>query len=165
MSREYFNLAMRNEKMSEIVCLCGSTRFHQMFEAMNFVETMMGNIVLSIGVNARDTDLDLSESDKMMLDLLHFKKIDMAKVVVFLNCGGYMGASTTNEFIHSVRSGKDIIWVEALHNIPEKCRFRAYGENADRTIYDWEWSRKRSIERYADCGEIAAKVGLELILE
>jgi hypothetical protein len=32
-----------------VVCLCGSTRFYQVFQAVNFEETMAGKIVLSVG--------------------------------------------------------------------------------------------------------------------
>jgi hypothetical protein len=32
-----------------IVCLCGSTRFYEAFQYANYVETMKGKIVLSVG--------------------------------------------------------------------------------------------------------------------
>ena len=44
-----------------IVCLCGSTRFHDAFHENNLRETLAGRIVLSIGVDTTsDHDLQLA---------------------------------------------------------------------------------------------------------
>ncbi len=41
-----------------IVCLCGSTRFSEAFQQANLMETLDGNIVLTIGCDMR-SDADI----------------------------------------------------------------------------------------------------------
>ena len=93
----------------EIICLCGSTRFMQQFQDANLKETMRGRIVLSVGCNTKD-DAGLfgkmvteAQSDlKIKLDMLHFRKIDLADSVFILNVDGYIGDSTARELLSFV---------------------------------------------------------------
>lgn len=103
-----------------IVCLCGSTRFHEQFRIVNLKETMNGNIVLSIGVDTKsDTDLllagEITEADKEMLDALHKRKIDLADEVFvinnFVDGQAYIGSSTRSEIEYARRQGKPIRWL------------------------------------------------------
>ena len=77
----------------EIVCLCGSTRFKKAFLARQREETLAGRIVVSVGMFAHSDGFEHSEQEKVMLDELHFRKIDLADRVVILNVGGYIGFS------------------------------------------------------------------------
>lgn len=104
-----------HDNFPKIVCLCGSTKFWKTFEEANFLETMKGNIVLTIGCNTKSDDelfADLSPEDlekkKAALDQLHLKKIDLADEVLILNVGGYIGQSTRNELIYAWAHGKAI---------------------------------------------------------
>src|SRR6185312_14743327 len=62
-----------------IVCLCGSTRFYEEFQKANFIETMNGNIVLTIGFyphaqfSKKDhgEDVGITREQKIFLDELH----------------------------------------------------------------------------------------------
>lgn len=69
-----------------IVCLCGSTRFKEAFEATNRRETMAGRIVLSVGMFGHDEGIDMNGPVKAMLDKLHLAKIDLADEVLVLDC-------------------------------------------------------------------------------
>lgn len=100
-----------------IVCLCGSTRFMEAWQAANLSETLAGRIVLSIGCNTKsDADLQrlgsLTAGKKVELDELHKRKIDLADEVLILNVGGYVGESTRSEIEYAKRHHKPIRWLE-----------------------------------------------------
>lgn len=107
-----------------IVCLCGSTRFHEQFRIINLKLTMQGHIVLSIGVDTKsDTDLllagEITEAHKDMLDALHKRKIDLADEIFVINelvdGVGYVGTSTRSEIEHARHQGKPIRWLHPEH--------------------------------------------------
>lgn len=100
----------------EIVCLCGSTRFADTFNAENLRLTLEGKIVLSIGANVSDAALGISQESeiKRRLDDLHLAKIDLADRVHVLNVDGYIGESTLREIQHARRHLKRITYLEAL---------------------------------------------------
>ena len=91
-----------------IVCLCGSTRFRQEYEAANSRETLAGKIVLSVGCYGHAEGTPLSAQQKEMLDRLHLAKIDLADEILVLNAGGYIGSSTRNEINHACATGKRV---------------------------------------------------------
>jgi len=107
-----------------IVCLCGSTRFFEVFRRANFDETLMGKIVLTIGCDTRnDTDLFATFTEahrnriKAELDELHLRKIDLADEVLILNVGGYIGDSTRAELHYARSLGKRIRFLEPPHDV------------------------------------------------
>lgn len=96
-----------------IVCLCGSTRFYDAFQQANYELTLIGQIVLSIGVDTKsDTELlksgELQIEQKVALDELHKRKIDLADWVLVLNVGGYIGESTWSEIEYAEAHGKPV---------------------------------------------------------
>lgn len=95
-----------------IVCLCGSTRFREAFEAANRSETIAGRIVLSVGMYGHQEAMDMGGPVKAMLDQLHLRKIDVADEILVLNVGGYIGESTRRELAHARRTGKAIRFLE-----------------------------------------------------
>lgn len=103
-----------------VVCLCGSTRFKSEFEKANKQETLNGKIVLSVGFFGHCEDEPLSVETKTALDQLHLAKIAMADEVLFLNVGGYVGSSTTNELRYALGAGKRIRFLEP-DNVPQHC--------------------------------------------
>lgn len=101
-----------------IVCLCGSTRFYQTFQQANLDETMAGRIVLSVGfylhtgVESHWRRSSLTAEQKVALDELHLRKIDLADEILVLNVGGYVGESTAREISYARRVGKPVRWLE-----------------------------------------------------
>ncbi len=86
------------QKKPIVVCLCGSTRFHETFDEINMLLTLQGKIVLSIGCHtSSDGELNVSDEMKKALDELHKRKIDLCDEVFILNVGGYVGESTRSE--------------------------------------------------------------------
>jgi hypothetical protein len=103
---------MKGEPMvtPNIVCLCGSTKFKDLFAEVNKLETMQGHIVLAPGVFGHADGIILSDETKTMLDDLHFRKIDLADEVVIVSVDGYTGESTKQEIAYAKKVGKPVRW-------------------------------------------------------
>lgn len=97
----------------EIVCLCGSTKFRHEFTRANRELTLAGAIVVAPGVFAHSGD-ELTDEDKIRLDELHWRKIDLSDRVMILNVGGYVGDSTRREIEYATKQGKPISYLEPV---------------------------------------------------
>ena len=95
----------------KVITLCGSTRFKDDFERINRELTLMGNIVISVGCFGHSGDT-FTEEQKIMLDDIHKRKIDMADAIYVINKDGYIGSSTRSEIQYALRLGKQIIYME-----------------------------------------------------
>lgn len=97
-----------------VVCLCGSTRFADVFARENLRLTLEGVIVLSIGANVSDASLGIAQDSetKARLDDLHLRKIDMADEVFVVNVGGYIGESTRREIAYAASHRKPVRYLE-----------------------------------------------------
>jgi hypothetical protein len=113
------------KEMPKIIVLCGSTRFYQQFQRANYEETMAGKIVLSVGfyrqyaesVESKRTEyhgenIGCTADQKIALDELHKRKIDLADEVLVLNVGGYIGDSTRSEIEYAQTLGMPIRYLE-----------------------------------------------------
>ena len=102
----------------KVVCLCGSTRFYDAFESANYEETMGGKIVLSVGFYNHSLDrmhgeyVGCTPEQKIMLDELHKRKIDICNEVLVLNVGGYIGESTRSEIEYAEKIGRSVGYLE-----------------------------------------------------
>lgn len=83
-----------------VVTICGSTRFRAEMTAANRALTLAGYIVLAPGVFGHGGD-EMTESQKVALDDLHLRKIDLADLVYVVNPGGYVGDSTRREIAYA----------------------------------------------------------------
>lgn len=103
----------------EIVVLCGSTRFVDVFNLERKRLTEEGAIVLSIEVvttQAREQDPQhVNPELKARLDELHMRKIDLADRVLVLDVGFYIGESTRNEIAYAEQLGRPIEYLSARH--------------------------------------------------
>lgn len=102
-----------------IVCLCGSTRFYEAFQQANYSETMAGRIVLSVGfyphssaIHGHGEGVGHNSVEKVALDELHKRKIDLADEVFVLNVGGYIGESTRSEIEYALAHDKPVRYLE-----------------------------------------------------
>ena len=95
----------------KVITLCGSTRFKEDFERVNRELTLLGNIVISVGCFGHSGD-SFNEEQKVMLDDIHKRKIDMADAIYVINKDGYIGMSTRNEIQYAIRTGKQVIYME-----------------------------------------------------
>lgn len=100
----------------EIVCICGSTRFVEQMQVENRELTFAGVIVLAPGVfhhaEARDVGASITTEQKVALDALHLRKIDLADRVLVVNPGGYIGESTRREIAYARATGKPVSFTD-----------------------------------------------------
>lgn len=103
------------DKRPEIVCLCGSTRFKDAFIEATEQLTIVGKIVLSVGlfshVDSKYKNV-ITEEVKAQLEELHKRKIDLADYILVLNVGGYIGESTRSEIEYTETIGKPVYYLE-----------------------------------------------------
>ena len=95
----------------KVITLCGSTRFKDDFERINRELTLLGNIVISVGCFGHSGDT-FTEEQKVMLDDIHKRKIDMADAIYVINKDGYIGDSTRSEIKYAIAHGKQVILME-----------------------------------------------------
>jgi len=115
----------------KIVCLCGSTRFMDMFHEAGWRLSLEGYIVLTVGVckHAEDHGGEALGADvAARLDELHLHKIDLADWVVILNVDGYIGESTRRELEYAQSLGKHVTFLE---NLRQDSPARAGEDNAN----------------------------------
>jgi hypothetical protein len=103
--------AARLRSRPKIVCLCGSTNFHEAFTRANYEETMAGRIVLSVGFFMHES-LGCTPEQKAMLDELHLWKIDLADESLVLNVNGHIGESTSRELAYTIFKGKGLRFLD-----------------------------------------------------
>jgi deoxycytidylate deaminase len=102
----------------KVVCLCGSTRFKDAFDEAMYQETMAGRIVHSVGFfmhatgNRHGESIGATPEQKVALDELHKRKIDLCDEVLVLNVGGYIGDSTRSEIDYALAHNKSIRYLE-----------------------------------------------------
>jgi len=94
----------------EIVCLCGSIRFLEEMRAVNRELTFAGVIVLAPG----EAGESITDEQKIALDALHLRKIDLADRILVINPGGYIGASTSREIAYAQVTGKTVSYTHPL---------------------------------------------------
>jgi hypothetical protein len=147
-------------KAPHIVVLCGSTRFHDHYERVNFEETLKGHIVLSVGFfpgaaarsgtdwvanrKRHGEDVGITPSEKLALDELHKRKIDLADEVIVINPGGYIGSSTATEIAYAEEHGKPIRYLEGPFDLCRCCHYplgeletTRVQEDGDGTVSVW----------------------------
>jgi hypothetical protein len=95
----------------KVITLCGSTRFKEDFERVNRELTLAGNIVISVGCFGHSGDV-FSDEQKIILDDIHKRKIDMADAIYVINKDGYIGSSTRSEINYAIKTGKQVIFME-----------------------------------------------------
>lgn len=95
----------------KVITLCGSTRFKDDFERVNRELTLLGNIVISVGAFGHAGD-NFTDEQKVMLDDIHKRKIDMSDAIYVINKGGYIGSSTRSEIKYAIAHGKQVIFME-----------------------------------------------------
>lgn len=111
---------------TEIVCLCGSTRFTHEMLIKQWELTKQGKIVVSWCALPNDYYLEQGydethhigdqEDVKEIVDAVHFRKIDLCDKVFVINKYGYIGESTTNEINYAKSISKPIEYLEALND-------------------------------------------------
>jgi guanosine-3',5'-bis(diphosphate) 3'-pyrophosphohydrolase len=101
----------------KIICLCGSTKFIEMFAVKTWELELEGNIVLGCTLlpkwycPVRDHFAE-TLGVKEQRDNHHLQKIDLADEILVLNVNGYIGESTRREIEYAQKCGKEIRYLE-----------------------------------------------------
>ena len=98
-----------------VIALCGSTRFKEQFMEAQKKLTLDGYIVISVGLFGHSGDI-ITDEQKVMLDDMHKRKIDMADEIFVIDVGGYIGTSTKSEIEYAIITGKKVNY---LIGVPE----------------------------------------------
>lgn len=98
----------------EVVTLCGSTRFKDDFIKAQETLTLLGCIVISVGLFGHADNKynkEISPKIKTMLDDMHKRKIDMADSIFVINRDDYIGESTASEIAYARANGKKVSYM------------------------------------------------------
>ena len=93
----------------EVVCLCGSLRFHRLFDSERRRLTAHGVIVLA----PEPVDGEPTASMRAALGDLHLRRIDLADEIRVVSEGGYIGDATRREIQYARARQKRVSAVEA----------------------------------------------------
>lgn len=116
------NIMIGNYK---IVTLCGSTKFKKEFLEIQKKLTLLGYIVISVGLFGHSGDNEVWENmdegtltkTKSMLDDMHKRKIDLSDMIYVINVGGYIGESTRSEIEYAISTGKEVRYLESVNTL------------------------------------------------
>jgi len=116
------NIMIGNYK---IVTLCGSTKFKKEFLEVQKKLTLLGYIVISVGLFGHSGDSEVWENmdegtltkTKSMLDDMHKRKIDLSDMIYVINVGGYIGESTRSEIEYAICTGKEVRYLESVNTL------------------------------------------------
>lgn len=116
------NIMIGNYK---IVTLCGSTKFKKEFLEVQKKLTLLGYIVISVGLFGHSGDNEVWENmdegtltkTKSMLDDMHKRKIDLSDMIYVINVGGYIGESTRSEIEYAISTGKEVHYLESVNTL------------------------------------------------
>lgn len=97
----------------KVVTLCGSTKFKDQFLKTQKELTLDGYIVVSVGLFGHSGDI-ITEEQKVMLDDMHKRKIDMADEIFVINVDGYIGNSTKSEIEYALKTGKGVAYLHPV---------------------------------------------------
>lgn len=116
------NIMIGNYK---IVTLCGSTKFKKEFLEVQKKLTLLGYIVISVGLFGHSGDNEVWENmdegtltkTKSMLDDMHKRKIDLSDMIYVINVSGYIGESTRSEIEYAKSTGKEVRYLESVNTL------------------------------------------------
>ena len=116
------NIMIENYK---IVTLCGSTKFKKEFLEIQKKLTLLGYIVISVGLFGHSGDNEVWENmdegtltkTKSMLDDMYKRKIDLSDMIYVINVGGYTLESTRSEIEYAISTGKEVHYLESVNTL------------------------------------------------
>ena len=92
----------------KVITLCGSTKFKNEFQLVNKWLTLQGNIVITVSMFGHIDKEPLNRNEKILLDEVHKRKIDLASEIFVVDVDNYIGESTKKEIEYATSKGKAI---------------------------------------------------------
>lgn len=100
----------------KVVCLCGSCRFYETWQRVAFDLSLQSVITVGVafwpGAREHGQQAGITPEQKVALDELHRRRIDISDEILVLNVGGYVGDSTRGEIDYARSTGKPVHWLE-----------------------------------------------------
>ena len=97
----------------KVITLCGSTKFKDDFIREQKRLTLLGNIILTVGLFGHSGDTEVwNDGIKEMMDDMHKRRIDMSDEIFVINKNGYIGFSTKSEIEYAIKTGKKVNYME-----------------------------------------------------
>lgn len=124
-----------------IVTLCGSSKFQKQHEEAQKQETLLGKIVIPMGMYGHHEGLDMDGPVKRMLDELHLRKIDISTEIFIVNPGGYVGDSTFREICYACDHGKGVLVWEDSFSGPHKDELCGLFRHLFRVLPGWRMGK------------------------
>ena len=101
----------------KVITLCGSTKFKDDFIREQKRLTLLGNIILTVGLFGHSGDTEVwDDGVKEMMDDMHKRRIDMSDEIFVINKNGYIGFSTKSEIEYAIKTGKKVNYMEKPNN-------------------------------------------------
>lgn len=98
------------------ICLCGSTRFMDQFNAANRLLTLAGHVVYSVATASSGDHPELTMDEKLLLDAVHLSKIEESEAVVIVGRQEdgtmYIGDSTRREIMYARVREKNVYFYD-----------------------------------------------------
>jgi len=109
------------------LCLVGSTRFMDQYREVNRKLTLLGHVIYTVAaISTKQADEKakaeefITPEQKMMLDLVHLRKIAESEgVVLITDETGYYGESTTRELMWAHMVDKRVYFPDDLDKEPK----------------------------------------------
>lgn len=130
---ERINLKNKIEEMN-VITLCGSTKYKEEFLLVNKWLTLQGNIVISVSMFGHVDKEPLTQQEKITLDEVHKRKIDLANEIFVIDINGYIGESTRSEIEYAESKGKKIKYYSKEKDDLELWKNKFYNREI---IEDW----------------------------
>lgn len=112
------------------VALIGSARFEQDWIDANKELTLLGHVVYSLGAfpSQQSGKNWYNDQQKVMLDMVHLRKVHESDAVVLLDRDGYVGESTFRELTYSYVFDKVVVSANSLEFDYKKVHERLIGQ-------------------------------------
>jgi precorrin-3B methylase len=108
---DMLNAKLKTLDEYKIITLCGSTKFKKSFEILNCILTLNNKIILMPGCFMHNDKINITDEQKVKLDILHKQKIDMSECIIVVNENNYIGDSTKSEIIYTSELNKPIYYM------------------------------------------------------
>lgn len=92
----------------KVITLCGSTKYKDEFLMINKWLTLQMNIVISVSMFGHVDNEPLILDEKIKLDEIHKRKIDLADEIFVINVNDYIGSSTKSEIEYAKSKDKKV---------------------------------------------------------
>lgn len=98
------------------ICLCGSTRFMDQYQAANRALTLAGHVVYTVAAVSTGNHSELTHDQKIALDAVHLAKIEESDAIMVVgrqeDGSIYIGDSTRREIMFAELRDKKVFFYE-----------------------------------------------------